>query len=235
MRQPPYGRTAMPHLRAVLPALEISAGTVGVWPPRVPAPPARGISPAEARRGPGVWPGVPRQRAEVALGPSGLLAAVSGTAPGHCRAEPPAAACSGPETASARSCQQQLRFRPKAFRCRGLASGVRSPGSCKQQLSSGASLGSGSTSAPETAAGAILQTTTSWRLGGFCRITEVASCSPPIRSTTCIACTGPSVGPSVRSNATCIGAGAPSRSISTRQRNPPRPAIGKASSIRSSP
>jgi hypothetical protein len=68
--RPPYGRTAMPLLRAVLPAIEISAGSVGVWQPRLPAPPSRGVSPSENRRGPGVSPGVPRQSAEVALAPS---------------------------------------------------------------------------------------------------------------------------------------------------------------------
>ena len=81
--------------------------------------------------------------------------------------------------------------------------GAGPPESCKQQLSSGASLDFGSTSAPQTAAVGILQTTTSWHAGGFCRITEIAPCSPPIRSTTCIACTGPSAGRSARSSATC--------------------------------
>src|SRR4029077_20973342 len=45
--------------------------------------------------------------------------------------------------------------------------------SCKQQLSSGASLDSGSTSAPQTPAVGILQTTTSWCPGSFCWITEI--------------------------------------------------------------
>src|SRR5580765_5178485 len=50
--------------------------------------------------------------------------------------------------------------------------GLRTTESCKQQLSSSASLDSGSTSSPQTTAVGILQTTTSWRPGGFCRITE---------------------------------------------------------------
>src|SRR5471030_2509284 len=103
----------------------------------------------------------------------GLLAAVSPTTPGLGRAEPPTAARPGSEAASARSCKQQLSFRPKALRRRDLASGCRSPESCKQLLSSGASLDSGSTSAPQTPAVGILQTTTSWCPGSFCRITDL--------------------------------------------------------------
>ena len=76
----------------------------------------------------------------------GLLAAVSRATPSRRRAEPPTAARSGPQAAPARSCKQQLSFRPKAFRCRDLAPGRRPPESCKQQLSSGASLDPGSTS-----------------------------------------------------------------------------------------
>src|SRR3954453_3580670 len=103
----------------------------------------------------------------MAIPESRLLAAVSRTARGLRRAESPAAARTGPETATDRSCKQQLSFRPKAFRRRGLAVGRRTPGACKQQLSSGASLDFGSTSTPQTPAVGILQTTTSWYTGGF--------------------------------------------------------------------
>src|SRR3954469_18683036 len=188
----------MSLLRALLLAIEIPAGAAGVRQRGLPAPPARRVSPREDRRGPGILPSVPRQSAEVARPPSGLLAAVSRAAPHDRSAESRATAPSGPETSAARSCKQQLSFGPKTFRCRGLAAGTQPAESCKQQPSSGASLDFGSTSAPETTRVAVLQTTTSWRPGGFDRITEVALCSPPIRSTTCIACIGPSGGPSAR-------------------------------------
>ena len=166
----------MPLLQSLLSDVEVPAGAVGVRRPRLPAPPPRRVSPPEDRRGPGIPPGVRRQFAEVALPPSRLLAAISRAAPGCRRAEPPTAARSGPETAAVRSCKQQLSFRPKAFRCSSLAAGIRPPESCKQQLSSRASLGFGSSSAPEATRVGILQTTTSWRAGGFQRITEVAPC-----------------------------------------------------------
>src|ERR1700677_631283 len=116
---------------------------------------------------------MPGQSAEVALPQPRLLAAVSRATPAGRRAESPTAARSGPKAASARSCKQQLSFRPKAFRRRDLAAGPRTPESCKQQLSSGASLDSGTTSAAQAPAVGILQTTTSWSRGEFCRITEV--------------------------------------------------------------
>src|ERR1700722_11348214 len=118
---------------------------------------------------------MPGQSAEMALPQPRLLAAVSRATPAGRRAESPTAARSGPETASARSCKQQLSFRPKAFRGRGLAPGRRPPESCKQQLSSGASLDSGSTSAAQAPGFGILQTTTSWYPGGFCRINRVCT------------------------------------------------------------
>ena len=129
------------------------------------------------------------QSAEMACPQPGLLATVPRTPPARGRAEPPTAARSGPKTAPFLSCKQQLSFRLKAFRRRHLAAGRRTPESCKQQLSSGTSLDFGSTSAPQAPAVGILQTTTSWRADGFCRITEVEPCSPPIRSMTFIACT----------------------------------------------
>ena len=52
---------------------------------------------------------------------SRVLAAAPREQSGHRRAQPPTATSPGSETAAARSCQQQLSFRPKAFRCRGLA------------------------------------------------------------------------------------------------------------------
>lgn len=178
---------------------------------------------------------MPGQPAEMAIPESGLLASVSRAARGRSRAEPPAAARSRPETALPRSCKQQLSFRPKAFGVRGLACGSRTPESCKQQLSSGASLDFGSTSAPQTTAVGILQTTTSWQPSGSCRITEWTPCSPPIRSTNCIACTGPSVGRSVRSNGIFVGAGGPSRSTSTRRRKGLPSGSAKANSTPSNP
>jgi hypothetical protein len=41
---------------------------------------------------------------------------------------------------------------------------------------------------------------------------ESRSCFPPNRSTTCIACTGPSTGRSARSHSICAWAGTPSAS-----------------------
>ena len=131
----------------LLPVIEIPAGAVGVRQPRLPAPLSRRVSPPEDRRRPGIPSGVPRQSAEMARRSSGLLAAVSPAASGCRRAEPRAAASSGPKTSAARSCKQQLSFRPKTFRRWGLAAGARPAGSCKQQPSSGANLGFRSTSA----------------------------------------------------------------------------------------
>src|ERR1700722_3030247 len=118
---------------------------------------------------------MPGQSAEMALPQPRLLAAVSRATPAGRRAESPTAARSGPKTASARSCKQQLSFRPKAFRRRDLVAGPWPPESCKQQLSSGASLDSGITSLAQTSGFGILQTTTSWQPGGFCRINEIAT------------------------------------------------------------
>jgi hypothetical protein len=127
----------------------------------VKAAPPRRVSPPEDRRGPGIPPGMPGQSSEMACPQPRLLAALSRATPCRRRAQPPAIARSGPKTASSRSCKQQLSFRPKAFRCRDLAAGRRSPKSCKQQLSSSASLDPGSTSAAQTPGFGILQTTTS--------------------------------------------------------------------------
>ena len=176
----------------------------------VPAAASRRLSPPETRGGSGIPPGMPGQPAEMAVPQPRLLAAVPGETPSRGRAQPPTAARSGSETASARSCKQQLSFRPKAFHRRDLAPGCRPPESCKQQLSSGASLDSRSTSAAQAAGFGILQTTTSWYPGGFWRITELAPCLRPIRSTTCTAYTGPSAGRSAKSSGTCAWAGTPS-------------------------
>src|ERR1700691_4009676 len=201
----------------------------------VPAAASRRLSPPESRGRSGIPPGMPGQPSEMAVPQPRLLAAVPRATPSRGRAQPPTAARSGPKTAAARSCKQQLGFRPKALQCRDLAPGRRPPESCKQHLSSGASLDSGSTSAAQAPGFGILQTTTSWYPGGFCRITEIAPCSRPIRSTTCTACTGPSAGRCARSNGTCAWAGTPSRSIWRRRRKGPPSGSAKASSILSKP
>ena len=125
---------------------------------------------------------------------SGVLAPAPGEQSGPRRTQPPTATSPGSEAEASQSCQQQLSFRSKAFRGTGLA-GRRGPGaSCQQQLSSSASLGSGSTSASSRPTDRILPTTTFWHRFAFRRIKGVAPCSRPNRSTTCIVCTGPSTG-----------------------------------------
>src|ERR1700733_701799 len=113
---------------------------------------------------------MPGQSAEVALPQPRLLAAVSRATPAGRRAESPTAARSGPKAASARSCKQQLSFRPKAFRRRDLAAGPRTPESCKQQLSSGASLDSAMSPPNDN----VLLTGSAWR-GGFRNISHDAT------------------------------------------------------------
>src|SRR5580658_8164849 len=101
---------------------------------------------------------------------SRLLAPAPGEQSSRRRKQPATATSPGSEAAAARSCQQQLSFRPKALRCTGLAHGLRPGASCQQQLSFGANLGSGNTSAAPRPADRILPTTTLWRGCDFGRI-----------------------------------------------------------------
>ena len=70
---------------------------------------------------------------------------------------------------------------------------------------------------------------------GFRRIKGSAPCSRPNRSTTCIGCTGPSAGRSVRSNAISAWAGIPSGNISMRRHKVRRHGRAPANSIPSRP
>jgi len=99
--------------------------------------------------------------------------------------------------------KQQLSFRPKTFPSRDLAPGRRPPGMLQTTTQFRRKSRFWKTSTPQAPGCGILQTTTPWYPGGFRRITEVGSCSRPIRSMTRMASTGPSAGRSVRSNGTC--------------------------------
>jgi hypothetical protein len=160
--EPSHGRPPLPLLPATVSAFPLSSLPDHLWAPRLSAAPLAGLSPPQDGNRSRLPPSLPGQPREMAQTKSRLSSPVPAVTPYIRRAESARPAPARSKAPPAKSCKEQLGFRPKAFGCRVLATGTAGGESGKEQLGYHPSADSSNTCAKSGSRGGFLKRTSLW-------------------------------------------------------------------------